>query len=345
MERLVGLLAAGALFGLPASAQSYRCVGGELLGGPDGYRCETNTNGQITRVTPPPQTGPRGMPMATQPLPQTPGTTVRSTPITRTVPATRTVPVTRTVPAQTHHHVYTRRVTPAPVVRRYALPTSHHLAVQPQPQTGYTVTRRYVTQQSAAPKPSIASPTHHHQRAPFGAGYDSYTPHRTVTRTRRAPPRQPAPIHYAETRLQKPSTVRAVERPLEHRLPNYIPSGRVQKRISPTATAVWRGVCADKISRLSDTKDGRKRYEVCYSDLKPITSATADDLYGRIRLAARRACGRSGALSGANRSCQRSAIRDAVVEVNRPALDAIYASKTGKRVPRVKVGPLRRGDS
>jgi UrcA family protein len=103
-----------------------------------------------------------------------------------------------------------------------------------------------------------------------------------------------------------------------------------------------RPTCDEAYTRLNDTRDGRKRYEVCYADLTPVTIATADDIYGRIADAARKACRGGSSLFSMDRSCRRDAIYRAVVDVNLPALDSYYANKSGRYVPRVTVGPLRR---
>lgn len=259
MKRLLALVGFTALLALPTYAQSYKCVGGELLGGPEGYTCETNAQGEITSVQPG-------------------NSQSRSVTTTRTM--TRSAPVTQTVRRQTH-------VAPRPhITHQTAQAHSHGRTTHTHIHTHTDGTR------------------HSHAHSHGQVTSHVTTTHRPVTTVRPAPRPLPAPA-------PRPAPVPAT--------------------------------CDFAYKKISDTRDGRPRYNVCYSDLKPITGATADSLYSRIRTAARRACRSHGfSIYGASRSCERDAIYDAIVDVNLPALDRYYASKTGKRVPRVTVGPLRR---
>jgi len=294
MKRLLLLAAASITLSAPAFAQAYQCVGGELLGGPANYGCETNAQGKITSV------GPRAS------APKT--TTVRRAapaPVTTTRRATPTV----------------RHRTQAPI--QYARPSS-------------TTTRTVTTHR--APTRTYSQPAHSHgagQPLTHTHSHTHYnnapaTTHRPVTRTYSAPVTRSysAPVH-------RPAPVRTYSQPTtSYSRPIYTPPPRV--------AAVRRATCNEAYTRLNDTRDGRKRYEVCYADLTPVTVATADDIYSRISSAARKACRGGTSLFGNNRSCRRDAIYRAVVDVNLPALDSYYAKKSGRYVPRVTVGSLRR---
>jgi UrcA family protein len=252
MKRLVLIAGFAAALASPAVAQSYKCVSGELLGGPEGYSCETNAQGEIVSVRPGKSTQ------------TTTRTATRSAPTTRTV--TRSATTTHSAPhthgSNSHNHTHTHTDG-----TRHSHPHSH------------------------------------------GAQHTSHRAAPTVTRTTSRPaPRQ---------RLSYTPPKRPVPRPL------------------PT--------CDTAYTRLPDTKDGRRQIEVCYADLTPVTVATADSVYARIKSAARKACrGQGFSRYGTNRSCERGAVYDAVMDVNLPALDSLYAQKSGKRIPRVKVGQLRR---
>lgn len=299
MKRLLLLAAASITLSAPAFAQAYQCVGGELLGGPANYGCETNAQGQITSV------GPR-----------------TSAPKTTTVRRAAPAPVTttrRAAPMVTHSPAprVTHR-TQAPI--QYARPSTTRTVT-----STHAPTRTYSQSHShGAGQPLTHTHSHtHYNTAPV-------TTHRPVTRTYSAPvnPTYAAPVH-------RPAPVRTYSQPTTtYSRPIYTPPPRV--------AAVMRPTCDQAYTRLNDTRDGRKRYEVCYADLTPVTIATADNIYDRISSAARKACRGGTSLFGNDRSCRRDAIYRAVVDVNLPALDSYYANKTGRHVPRVTVGPLRR---
>lgn len=252
MKRLVIIAGIATLFASPALAQSYKCVGGELLGGPEGYHCETNANGEIVSVRP--------------------GTHSQST--SRTV--TRSVPTTRTV---------SRSATSA-----HATPRSR----------------------------SVSSHNHVHTH---------------TDGTRHSHPHSHGSAH--SSHRSAPTVTHSYTRPAPRQTYRYTPPARPAPRPLPT--------CDTAYTRLPDTRDGRRQIEVCYADLTPVTVATADSVYARIKSAARKACrGARFSLYGTSRSCERDAVYDAVVDVNLPALDSLYAKKSGKRIPRVTVGPLRR---
>lgn len=284
MKRLLLLAAASITLSGPALAQAYQCVGGELLGGPANYGCETNAQGKITSV------GPR--------------TSARKT-------------------------TTVRRAAPAPVTTtRRAAPTVTHRTQAPIQYARPSTTTRTVTS-THAPARTYSQPhshgtgqplTHTHSHTHYNSA--PVTTHRPVTRTYSAPVHRPAPVRT----YSQPTTT--------YSRPIYTPPPRV--------AAVRRATCDEAYTRLNDTRDGRKRYEVCYADLTPVTGATADDIYGRISTAARKACRGGSSLFGNDRKCRRDAIYRAVMDVNLPALDSYYAKKTGRYVPRVTVGRLRR---
>jgi len=257
--QIAALCAVAAVFSAPAIAQSsYQCVGGELLGGPQGFACETDANGRIVNVKPRAftQTAPQPKPM---PRPQTQsqsGTTVyRGT-------------------ARTH-------VPHQPAPRQYTAPRT----------TTSTTTRTY---------------TYSQQPAPVTRTY-SYT-------------QQPAPQAYTYRHQPAPQYHRPV----------------MQQRLVPLVHYE----CADDIYRLNDTRDGRRQYEVCYTDLRPLDYRSAVRLYDRINRAARKACRgqTTGSLISRDRSCRRDALEQAVFDVDSPSLDAVYSDKTGRAIPRVRVG-------
>lgn len=277
MKRILVLAGLTALFALPTMAQSYQCVRGELLGGPEGYSCETNARGEITSVQP--------ALTATRTITTTRPATTRPTTTTRTV--TRSAPMT-TVRRHTH-------TTSRPVTTHRPMPThSHGPITHTHMHTHSDGTRHSHVHSHGQTSTHVTTTTHR----------PTQTVHRPVTTVRPAP----MPIRTTAPR------------------PAPIPAD-----------------CDAAYTRLPDTRDGRRQFEVCYADLRPITGATADALYARINTAARRACrGHGLSFYNTSRSCQRAAVLDAVLDVNLPALDSYYASKTGKRVPRVTVGPLRR---
>lgn len=97
MKRLVLIAGFAAALASPAVAQSYKCVSGELLGGPEGYSCETNAQGEIVSVRPGKSTQ------------TTTRTVTRSAPTTRTV--TRSATTTHSAPhthgSNSHNHPHT----------------------------------------------------------------------------------------------------------------------------------------------------------------------------------------------------------------------------------------------
>lgn len=290
MKRLLLLAAASITLSAPAFAQAYQCVGGELLGGPANYGCETNAQGKITSVGPRTSAPTRATTTVRRAMPAPVTTTRRAAPMVTHSPA----------PRVTHR-------TQAPI--QYARPST--TTTTRTVTSTHAPTRTYSQSHShGAGQPLTHTHSHtHYNHAPV-------TTHRPVTRTYSAPVRT----------YSQPTTT--------YSRPIYTPPPRV--------AAVRRATCDEAYTRLNDASDGRKRYEVCYADLTPVTVATADDIYDRISSAARKACRGGTSLFGNDRSCRRDAIYRAVVDVNLPALDSYYANKSGRYVPRVTVGPLRR---
>lgn len=262
--RLASVCATLALAATPALAQSnFKCVGGELLGGPQGFVCDTDSAGNIINV----------QPRALQ----------QAAPTTQAAPAAQTRTQTTTV-------------------YRGGTPTTVHT---PRSQDTYTTTHqaqtRYVTR-SATP-----------------------TAHPPVTRTYR-------PTHAPTTRTYSTYTTRSTYTHKPAPTVTYTPA---PQRVAPTPRS-----CGKTLQRLRDTRDGRRQIEVCYSDLDPLSLSGADALYNRLQTAARRACrgGSSLSLISNDRRCRRDAVRQAVLDVDSPELDVVYAERTGRTIPRVRVG-------
>jgi UrcA family protein len=76
---------------------------------------------------------------------------------------------------------------------------------------------------------------------------------------------------------------------------------------------------------------------VRYADLNVASVEGATVLYSRIRHAAENVCaqfeGNRLEVNGRRKACIEKAISGAVIEVNAPALSALYGAKTGKEVP------------
>lgn len=241
------LCAAAALFTAPALAQSsYQCVRGELLGGPQGFACETDTQGRIVNVKP------------------------RA--LTETAPQTRSVPAPQASPTGT---------------TVYRGTTGTHIPHQPAP-------RQYTTPRTTT---STTTRTYTYTQQPTPRTY-----------TYRSQP-TPAPVQQTQTFAR-----------------------------SPVHPILY--ICNETVARLRDTRDGRRQYEVCYSDLRPLDDRSAEILFDRVSSAARKACRAqiTGSLIRGDRRCRRDAIEQAVFDVNSPALDAVYSDETGRAIPRVRVG-------
>ncbi len=110
------------------------------------------------------------------------------------------------------------------------------------------------------------------------------------------------------------------------------------------APRVYAAPCDKTIDRLRDTRDGERRYSVCYSDLLGFTEFDRNRiLVERIERAADRACdvNSSSILSRygrAERACEREAVEEAVLAANVPGLGEYYFR--GQPRPNVTVGPL-----
>ncbi|MCZ4297399.1 UrcA family protein [Henriciella marina] len=106
------------------------------------------------------------------------------------------------------------------------------------------------------------------------------------------------------------------------------------------------GYCTHDITPLGEDRRGRKRYEVCYSDLSPVNDPQAIEiLYSRIARAADAACDAnrgSLAFQREKRRCEAHAIERAVYDTGIDALQRHHLISTGHGAPRVTVGPLQR---
>lgn len=100
---------------------------------------------------------------------------------------------------------------------------------------------------------------------------------------------------------------------------------------------------ADIIERLSDTRDGRRQYSVCYSDINgyPVEERNLI-LLKRIEEASERACreATSSVLYSlrARRDCEEETTEEAVFASNVPGLVRTYNVANGKYIPNVDVG-------
>ena len=230
----------------PAAAQSYHCADGQLLGGPAGYTCSTNVQGEIVSIQ----------------------------------PATQT-------------RAHTRRVTPT-----------------------QTQTRTYTRTHNAP-----ASHNHSHQHA-------DGTVH-THAHSHSAPSHSPQPV-----------VTRTVRRSAQ------LPRNTLPQHSTLTAHRPLALECQQTYTRLADSQAGEERVEVCYRDLTPLNTASTHALFERLEIAAKRACRRNSFSVldriGRNRTCERDAVYNAVLDINSPQLDSYYAQRTGKTLPRIAVGPLQR---
>lgn len=203
-------------------------------------------------------------------------------------------------------------------------------------------------------------PRAHTEKAPQQRPVQQVQPQGTTVyrgTTRTHVPHQPATRTYTQPRTTTSTTTRTysythapapVTRTYTHTPPPAPRTYRHQPTTvyrshspapKPIRPILW--LCDDQVTRLGDTRDGRRQYEVCYADLRPLNYRAAEELYSRVSTAARRAC-RGGHVTGSlisrDRSCRREAIKQAVFDVDSPALDAVYSDKTGRQIPRVRVG-------
>ena len=110
---------------------------------------------------------------------------------------------------------------------------------------------------------------------------------------------------------------------------------------TPVALAVES--CADDIiERISDTRDGRKRYSVCYSDLNTMPLQERNlVLIKRMEEASERACDASSSVLysiRAQRECEEETLQASVYEADLPGLVQAYHQVTGTYRPNVEVG-------
>lgn len=207
--------------------------------------------------------------------------------------------------------------------------------------------------QSVAPKYSYTRPAPVnpcYQPNPCAVPTTSYNT-TTTTRTYVAPPAPvyrpaptPAPVVNPCYQPNPCGTVtRTYVAPAPHQ-PTYVaPPPPVYTHPAPPVQWLAVDDCGHKvIRRLKDGRDGERRYEVCYSDLRQLSAYDRNTtLLERIELAAKRACDDTGFSfysRRGERSCRNDATEDAVFAANVPGLVEFYYAKTGKRRPNVEVG-------
>lgn len=292
--KIAAFCAATALFSSSAFAQSsYQCVGGELLGGPQGFACEQDAQGRIINVKPRAYTQARPAP-----TPQPRATTVYR----GTSPSTVHTPRIRTV---TH-------TAPAPQTRTYTQRQTYHEPSQGQRPQTYTRQQAPVTQTYSSHSHAPRTQTYTHSHAPTTYTQSTYTTRSTYSHARTRP----------------------------HTTYRHAPTAPVYYTPHQPAVAPAYRRCDPTLQRLRNTRDGARRFEVCFADLTPLGFSGAEALYNRIQTAARRACRNTSSFSliSNSRSCRRDAIKQAVIDVNSPSLDTVYAERTGRSIPRVRVG-------
>ncbi len=98
----------------------------------------------------------------------------------------------------------------------------------------------------------------------------------------------------------------------------------------------------DVIKRLSNTRDGQRRYSVCYSDLKHLTEYDRNMiLLERMEKAADKACRDHRSISyglSARRDCEEESLEQSVYDAPVRGLVEAYNIKYNKRSPKVHVG-------
>lgn len=301
-------LAAFSLLGGAAHAKSFQCIDGQLVGGPEGFSCRINAQGQIVDVE---KRVDRG---ASYISPGQPGSSYST--------------YTRT-------QTYTAPPTTTTKIVRYSSP-----AAAPRVTRTYSYSQPVYSQSapSYAPAPEVrnvqvyrggaAGATRPCSYYSSGANVTTYTgcsgSHASKV-TRRT-------TMYLDPNPQQPELAGGA---------HY-----VQPRPSydyATVVGLNSGVCDRKIRRLDEDYEGRARYEVCYADLQPVYGGRVEKLYDRLETAAKRACGSGSSISriSTTRDCRKQAVEMAVYDTGLQSLVNYHVAQTGGR-PRVVVGPLRR---
>ena len=153
------------------------------------------------------------------------------------------------------------------------------------------------------------------------------------------PAPQPRPVvhHAPQPQPHHPCPAHGQTNHSHHTCPVHAPQQQVVYAPIPVET------CHGKIiERLSNTRDGRKQYSVCYSDLTHLPPQDFSwALLERMERAADKACDQSSSVLysiRAERECREETLERSVYETNMPVVVDAYLIKTGKRQPKVRVG-------
>ncbi|MEQ9315945.1 MAG: UrcA family protein [Henriciella sp.] len=300
-------LVAVSLLGGAAHAKSFQCIDGQLVGGPEGFSCRINAQGQIVDVE-------KRVDRGTSYI--TPGQAGSSY-------STYTRMQTYTAPTTTTKIVRYSSPAPAPrVTRTYTYSEPFYSTGAPAYAPSPEVRNVQVYRGGAA---GSTRPCSYYSPGPNVTTYSSCSGAPAPKVTRRT-------TMYLDPNPQHPELAGA--------------SHYVQPRPSYDYTNVVglnSGVCDRKIRRLNEDYDGRTRYEVCFADLQPVYGGRVEKLYDRLETAAKRACGSGSSLSRIStaRGCRKQAVEMAVYDTGLQSLVNYHVAQTGGR-PRVVVGPLRR---
>ena len=191
---------------------------------------------------------------------------------------------------------------------------------------------------TAAPRPAPApcgspcytqAPAPRPMPAPTPVAAPCYSPCYTAAPAPRPMPAPPAPCYNPCYNQQQPVT--------------YVPAPPPPPQAPYPPTWVHVESCGDKIiDRISDTRDGQRRYEVCFSDLLHLSDIDRNAiLLDRIDIATGKACRDTSSVLysiRSKRNCEEDTMERAVYEANVPGLVEAYNRKTGKRTPTVDVG-------
>ena len=301
-------IAALAMCAAPASAKkAFQCVDGVLYGGPEGFVCSTDAEGKIVDIR----------------RPQGYGYSAHGDVTTHSYTGgayetyTRSQTELQGGPDASADVVYRRR-------------SMHREQVKPR------VTRTY-TYSAPVNRAYPSEPEAHGVRV-YRGGYAGSS--------------RPCSHHYKRHDVTTYTGCPYAQREVRYEHSRELHGGYHEERAyqprprreSVPVVGVQRGYCQQAIRRLGEDRDGRKRYEVCFSDLQPVHGTRVEQLYDRIETAARRACrGQAGYGAWSRRDdCEDQAVEEAVYDTGLLPLATYHANVTGQRIPNVKVGPLRR---
>lgn len=238
--------------------------------------------------------------------------------------------------------------------RIYSAPTYHEPAPQtyyePEPTYSQPGESDYRNQSELdrlnsipAPKPTVRQvytqprTTYHAPKPTYHAPKPTYHPPKPTYHAPKPTYHAPAPTYHPP----KPQP------PISHC--GQQPSGHYGHGAPTCSVAVphhpeWVPVkhCEKEIRRIKSTKDGRRRYEVCFSDLMHLPEHKRNyELLERMETAAKRVCRNSTSSFGTRyyRSCREESLEESVLHAAHvPGLVEAYYYKTGKKKPQVKVG-------